>query len=437
MPRLKPSPGSLRLSAVFCLVFAAALATRLIWSAWTAPVPPHLSDAEYYQATALSLARGQGYSVDFSDAYGFQPGGEATAFWPPGYSWFLALDYRLFGEGVGTARTANAVVSALTVIPVYFIGRRLFGAAAGVAGAAIAAFLPSLVFWAPVLLSDTFFALLFASIVALLLHALRPNLTPRLVPVVLAGLLIGFAALVRGQALVLLPAVVLWWLLAGVRPRAVLVAGSALLVAAVLVVAPWSVRNLRVMDSPMLLSANFGYNLRIGHADYSTGRYILPGDLWGAEPGITFRARESLFNDLGTRRAVDYAVHHPARELTLSFRKVMWLWRPDSDALDWVSSYGLTPIPRGLAQPLRLLLDCSYLALLVVAAAALLLSSARKALLLPLILVLSWTAAHIVFFGEPRYHLPLLTLLAPMAGASLVWVAGALRTSVIGKTTPT
>ena len=34
-----------------------AFAARLAWTLWTAPVPPHLSDPEYYNATALSLAR--------------------------------------------------------------------------------------------------------------------------------------------------------------------------------------------------------------------------------------------------------------------------------------------------------------------------------------------------------------------------------------------
>ena len=249
------------------------------------------------------------------------------------------MNYRIFGEGLGTARTANVFIGALTILPVYFIGRRLFGPTAGMVGAAIAAVLPSLVFWTPVLLSDTFFTFLFASTVAVLLYALHSNRTLRLVPVVVAGLLVGAAALVRGQALVLPLAAVLWWLLAGVRPRTALLSGLAMLAAAAVVLAPWSLRNARVMDSPMLLSANFGYNLRIGHADYSTGRYILPRDLWDAQPGITFQERESVFNDLGLRRAVSYAVHNPVREMSLSVRKVVWLWRPDSDAIAWAIEF--------------------------------------------------------------------------------------------------
>jgi len=436
MLRLKPSPESLRLALVLCLVFAAALAARLIWSAWTAPVPREYSDPGYYRATALSLARGQGYSVHLSGGgllTGFQPGGEPTAFWPPGYSLFLAVNHVFFGEGLVVARTANAIVGALTIVPIYFIGCRLVGRAAGIVGAVIAAMLPSLIFWTPLLFSDTFFTFLFASVVALLLYGQRPNGGPRWPFAFATGLLIGCTALVRGEILVLLPAAVLWWLLSGVRPRAALTAGSAMLVAAVLVLAPWSVRNIRAMGSPILLSSNFGYNLRIGHAEYSTGRLVAPNDLYIANPGMTFRASESALNDLGTRRAIDYAVHHPARELTLSFRKAMWLWRPDSDVLNWYTIYSPTWILKvGLVSPLRLLVDYSYVALLV-AAAALLLTSARRALLLPLVLFLSWTAVHIVFFGEPRFHLPLLTLLAPMAGASLVWVVGAARGKISGK----
>ena len=56
-----------------------------------------------------------------------------------------------------------------------------------------------------------------------------------------------------------------------------------------------------------------------------------------------------------------------------------------------------------------------------------LLRKRKETLLLPILLVVLWTATHVVFFGEPRYHLPMLALLIPMAAASLVWLAEAVR----------
>lgn len=406
-----------------------ALIARVVWAVWTSPVPPWLSDAEYYNATALSLARGDGYAVVFDGARGWLPGGAATAFWPPGYSIYLAIGYRLFGEHLWVARGANIIAGAATVVPVYFIGRRLFGDASGRIGAALAAVLPSLVFWTPVLLSDTFFTLLFAGGLAFVLYALdqgRGRLDRRAwALIVLTGLFAGASALVRGQGLLLIPLAVIWWLLLKLPPRTVALAAGGLVAATSVVLLPWTLRNIRSFGSPIVLSTNFGYNLRVGHAPYSTGRYLVPQDLWDIDPGISFKQRELVFNDEGRRRAIAYARTHIRREIGLTLRKVEWLWRPDSDVLIHVSSYGETPLPARAWEPLRLTLDSSYLAVLALA----LVSAARVATLgrgalFAIIVLAAWTAVHIVFFGEPRYHLPMLAVILPMAGSSLAWLAG-------------
>ena len=401
-----------------------ALAVRLAWAHWTSPTPPGFSDAEYYNAAAMSIARGQGYSVAFDPELGFLSGGDATGFWPPGFSAVLGVAYWLFGESIIVARTVNVVSGALTVIPIYFVGRRLFGEAAGLTGALISAVLPSLVFWTPVLLSETMFTLVFASALALLLHSLNEDRALRPLPLAAAGLLIGLAALFRGQALMLLPMAVVWAAFSGMRPRPILTSLILLCGVVALVVTPWTVRNLAQMDSPIALSANFGYNLRIGHAPYSTGRYIVPQDLWDAKPGITFQEREILFNDLGRERASEYALEHPLDELVLAADKIEWLWRPDSDVLDWVTSFGQRPLSDGAREPLRLLLDVSYLTVMAAAAGGLLLlPGPHGTRMFVLIFVALWTLFHVVFFGEPRFHIPMLAIIIPAAAVLPVTVA--------------
>jgi hypothetical protein len=46
--------------------------------------------------------------------------------------------------------------------------------------------------------------------------------------------------------------------------------------------------------------------------------------------------------------------------------------------------------------------------------------SRRDRRLLPWIVLALWTLIHIVFFGEPRYHLPVLIIMIPMAARVLV-----------------
>lgn len=410
-----------RTGALVCGILALAFAVRLAWTLWTQPIPLPFTDPEYYNATALSLANGDGYSVAF-EAPGFRPGGAATALWPPGYSLILAGAYAVFGESLTVARLVNVVAGSLTVIPIYFIGRRLFGTAVALVGAGIAAVLPSLVFWTPVLLSETIFTLLFASAFAVLLHSDGP-VDRRWRFVVLLGLTMGAAALVRGQAFVLLMLAPLWWVLMRSTVRDTAKGLVVLCLALAAMIAPWMIRNAIVMDSPIVLSANFGYNLRIGHAEYSTGYYSIPSDLWEEDPGISFHERELLFNDLGRARALNYATSHPARELELSGRKIMWLWRPDSDALNWTSSYGRTPFPDGAREPLRWLLDVTYLTTLGLAGAGMFIQRRSSAIPFVAALLVLWTGVHIVFFGEPRYHLPLLAAIVPLAASAIVSLA--------------
>lgn len=404
------------------LIVALAFALRLVGTQTFEPLPPSLSDAEYYEAAARSVAAGEGYKVRLTET-AFVPGDWPTAFFPPGYSVYLAGFYKLFGAGVDVARIANLVAGMLTVPVVYLIGARLLGPREGLLGALLAAVLPSLIFWSPVLLSETFFTFIFALALLLVVDALRGGGGRLVVPeAALAGAVIGLAVLVRGQALVLLPIAIIWWSLGSAAPRTTLIAGAVAVLATMLVLTPWTLRNLSRFDEPVLLSTNFGYNLRIGHAPYANGRFVDPVDLYELiDPGENL---ELTLNSEGARLALDYALDNPNRELDLSLDKVRWLWSPDTDVVLWLESFGLTPMgatSRSLVQWTVQLGHWAALALLV--PAVLTLGLRHRAIMLAGLLSLGWTAVHIVFFGEPRYHLPLLPLLLPLsaAGALALW----------------
>lgn len=181
-------------------VFFAALGVRLGWTLWTSAEPTPFSDAQYYHATARSISEGHGYSTFFDAARGFMPGGDATALWPPGYPAYLGTAYAVFGSSLWVGRTVNIVIGALTIIPAYFIGRRLFNEGSALMGAAIVAILPSLAFWTPVLLSETLFGFLFGCAIALIVQSNRLDRSPSSRYAVGVGVLIGVATLVRGPA---------------------------------------------------------------------------------------------------------------------------------------------------------------------------------------------------------------------------------------------
>jgi 4-amino-4-deoxy-L-arabinose transferase-like glycosyltransferase len=314
---------------------------------------------------------------------------------------------------------ANLLAGALTVPVVYLIGARLIGPREGLAGALLAAVFPSLIFWTPVLLSETFFTFVFSLALLLVVDTLRGGGRIVVAEAALTGAVIGLAALVRGQALILLPIAVVWWWLAGAMPRPALAAGALATVALLLVLTPWTLRNLSKFDEPILLSSNFGYNLRIGHAPYANGRFVDPVDLYElVDPGEHL---ELTLNSEGTRLALDYLKDNPGRELPLSVDKVRWLWSPDTDVVLWLESFGRTPV----AELARTLVQWAvrlghWAALLLLVPAVVALGRRHRAVVLAGLLALGWTAVHIVFFGEPRYHLPLLPLLLPLSGAGVL-----------------
>jgi len=105
-------------------------------------------DAYYHMRLVDNLLHHFPHSISF-DPYTFYPNG-AIVGWPPLFDWFLAGIIWVIGLGSPTEHTINvvsvyfpAVLGALTVIPVYFIGKELFGRWVGVLSAGLITLLPS------------------------------------------------------------------------------------------------------------------------------------------------------------------------------------------------------------------------------------------------------------------------------------------------------
>lgn len=411
---------SARTLLALAAIFALALGLRALWLARTDTEPYGLIDSQYYHATAQNIAEGRGYSVGFDDERGFIAGdtSEATAFWAPGYPLALAPLYKLFGPDIRVAKAFNAVVGALTVVPIFYLARRLGHASLrsndiGLLAASIFAVAPSLVFWTPTLFSETFFMFCVASTLAVALWAgERGGVSACFI----AGLTLAATAFVRSQGLLLIvPVAVL--LLRDFDVRTLLRAGAAIAAAFALLVVPWALRNEAAMGRPYLISDNLGYNLRLAHAPYSRGTSVPPQDLWDERPGISFKEREIFFDDEGRLRALTYAREHPGRELELAALRIGYLLR--SDAAAAVSeSLQVRPVA-GRDRFYVLLGDVFYYPFVALAAISLFALRRSRAWLALWSAVAVWLALHLVFAGEPRYHLPLMPVLAVLAAGTV------------------
>src|SRR5690349_525297 len=85
------------------IALIAALVVRTVWLATVDTKP--VTDFHWYFLRAISMVRGEGYSVD----------GVPTAYWPVGYPAFLAFVFKVFGTSVWIAKLSNAVLTLASV----------------------------------------------------------------------------------------------------------------------------------------------------------------------------------------------------------------------------------------------------------------------------------------------------------------------------------
>jgi 4-amino-4-deoxy-L-arabinose transferase-like glycosyltransferase len=212
--------------------------------------------------------------------------------WSPGAPLFYAAVYRLTG-GVNeeVARAAVAVLGALMVLFVYLLGRRLGGPAVGLGGALGAAIYPAFIDNSEQFVSEPIAACTLAGAVLGILWAADPGRTTW--AWLLPGALLGATALTRPEYLMfsaVLGAIVLVKMARdrGLRPG--VLALAAFVAAFALVLAPWTIRNIMVLDRFVPVTTGSGKALFV--ATY------LPGD------GRQLRVKRELIRRFEGKRDV-------------------------------------------------------------------------------------------------------------------------------------
>jgi 4-amino-4-deoxy-L-arabinose transferase-like glycosyltransferase len=237
------------------VVLALALALRLTTVALTWNTPTTLDPADFSR-TAASIAGGHGYPP--TDR---APGGGASAFRPPAYPMFLAGVYTIAGHAAPSlGRLAGAFLGTLSVGLIGLIAMRLWGQRVGMLALGIAAVAPPLVILSTALISETLFVPVVLAAVATALEARRSKRRYRW-PIA-TGVLVGVASLTRTNGLILLLPFSLAFVPMHSRRRLRAWAPPVVLVLAALVtIAPWTVRNWIVFDAFIPVSDESGYTL--------------------------------------------------------------------------------------------------------------------------------------------------------------------------------
>jgi prepilin-type processing-associated H-X9-DG protein len=229
------------------------------------------------------------------------------------------------------------------------------------------------------------------------------------------GSLLGAATLVRPVSMPILAALLVAWLLAGFGWRAL--AHTAVVTAVVVaVLAPWVVRNAVVMDAA-LVSTNTGDNLCMSRRVGGSGGFEFPNFRCNSGPfdSLPRPAYEVERDAQGRRLALDFVRDHPVEELRLVFRRTARTLANDDDAIAAAESYGDDAF---LDDGVRLVLSrvsnvCFVVAGVGGVAGLVVLAVRRRADGLAVVLIaVSLLSAPLLSFGDPRFKVPAVPLVA-------------------------
>ena len=292
-------------------IVGAGVALRAVYLFTVARHVSGVGDWWFYHWQANDLASGKFFIEPFRLRFTHQE--FPSAGHPPLYPAWLSIESWLGGTSVLWHRALGLLTGATSIALMGVLGRRVGGEKLGLVAAGVCAVYPLMVVVDGALMSETLYGLLTA---ASLLAAYWLYDRPSLGRGAALGALVALTALTRGEALILLPLLLvplLWrrevgsgelWRVAGVA-----------LVAFLLVLTPWTARNWIVFNRPVAIATNSGTAVAGANCavTYASGDHL--GGWYPPcikeHPGKNEAEHHALALDDGVRYARDHAGRLP------------------------------------------------------------------------------------------------------------------------------
>ena len=401
---LKPTRADLRWLTIVLLI---AGLLRLGFICWKPEAL--LEDRDLYWGIAQRLAAGDGFVHPEL--------GHATAYRPPLYPLLLAV---IIGSGGGlkTLATVQIALGIATVWLTWLLGRRLHLGRNALFAAVLVAVNPLLVQATSLAMTETLCTFL---VTACLLAAVTQRC-------VVLGLLVGLAALCRPTLFAFAGLSAIVFLVRRFRQSTSTDRGwrrpAIVTIACILVITPWAIRNWSVFGQPIITTTHGGYTLLLGNNDEVYREEILqPSDsIWDSRPW-----QQSLEQDLQrasiaksdelardrwmSERAWDWIARHPRDFISLCWLRVKRFWNvspagADAAALPIIARWTLTAF-------------YSFELLAAVIGLWRLRRDERSAWWPLIVLIVSLSLVHLIYWSNLRMRAPLEPVLALLAATSL------------------
>lgn len=274
---------------------------------------------------ATRLASGQGYSSPF----GLDTG--PTAWIAPGYPYFIATVFRIFGlyssASMGVIMGIQCMMAGGTGIAIHALAKRTVGARMGWWAAWIWTVSPFFFRWPTTWIWDfTASALLMAVLLILALDVAETGSSKRWLGF---GAMWGVAGLTNPALLSVLPFTMGY--AAYVNRRAGRQWLRGLTMASVLfaaMIAPWLIRNEIVFGHPVFLRSNYWFEFHLGNYHYSNGMGFS-----GKHPTQNhlemlryMKMGEQAYIQWAKDDAFQFVRQYPGEFLDLTIHRVWWFW---------------------------------------------------------------------------------------------------------------
>lgn len=274
------------------------------------------SDSKIYYDLALKISAG--------DWIGHQ-----IFFMSPGYPYFIAVIFTLFGKSLLAVRLIQVFINAVNIVIIYVIARNLHSDKAGYTAAGVAAVFSPFIFYSGAILLEavqTFILSIF------LLLVTNKALIAKGLNWLWIGVLLGITAYFRANILLLYPVIALWLIIRIIKRnsdtrllyKSLIYFSLGCFIPVMIVTA----RNYFVGNDFVVISSNGGINFYLGNNEHAIGIYKTPEDF-------------DFFNDLSGKK---YAERTSGKSFTPSEASSFWVGKSlnyiERNPVDWLKLTG-------------------------------------------------------------------------------------------------
>lgn len=390
------------------MVAGTGIAARVAVLLATPGYRPIHDDAAYLRHAASLLTSGR-YPGHLVAAVGWQP----STYRPPGWPMALFALWRMVAPSVLAGRLLLIVLGAGMCVCAAAVAGHLWGRREALAAGLLLAVNPLLLSVGASLLSETLFCVLVLGAVALALGGRGNPSWRRLVAI---GVLVGAAALTRTNGLVLIP-LIAWLAVSGLARRPAVFRGVTVAAMAVLMIAPWTIRNAVVAHRFIPVSSEAGNTLAGAYNSASMardGQWLEPRRVGAYKEIYRHYGASSALDPALTTAVGHWILRHPSYPLEVLANNTGRLLGATGPA--W-AAFSLHTVSLGGRAGTIVWLATLALSVLGIAG----LFFAKRRLPAPLLIVLlALLAPTALVTGELRFAAPLQAMLVVSASAAII-----------------